>query len=117
LSEHSPGLAETRPEAENEISPQDTESLRYSDRDLVELASRQGEIIVKVEVTDKSPQGVAFITFHLKEVPAKRLTVDALAPVAKIPEFQLCSVKIRAIKRGLAHFLTHPFPIEYDTLR
>jgi len=94
LSRHSPGLAEIRPEAEVELNPQDAEKLHCSDGDLVELASRRGEILVKVKVTDKSPQGVVFMTFHFKEAPANRLTVDALDPVAKIPEFKVCSVKI-----------------------
>ena len=94
MSRHSPSLDELRPEAEVEINPQDAERLRCSDGDLVELASRRGKIVVKVKVTDKSPQGVAFMTFHFKEAPANQLTIDALDPVAKIPEFKVCSIRI-----------------------
>ena len=68
--------------------------LNCFDGDLVELASRRGKIMAKARVTDRSPQGVAFMTFHFKEAPANLLTVDALDPVAKIPEFKVCSIQI-----------------------
>ena len=97
LSRHSPGLAEIRPEAEVEINPEDAKRLNCSEGDLVELASRRGKILTRVKVTDRSPQGVAFMTFHFKEAAANLLTVDALDPVAKIPEFKVCSVQITPV--------------------
>jgi len=33
----------------------------------------------------------------LKEAPANLLTIDALDPVAKIPEFKVCAVKIEKV--------------------
>jgi len=50
--------------------------------------------VAKVEVTDRSPVGMVFMTFHFKEAAANLLTVDALDPVAKIPEFKVCSIQI-----------------------
>ena len=94
MSRRSQGLADIRPEAEVEINPEDAERLNCSEGDLVELGSRRGKIVAKVRVTDRSPHGVAFMTFHFKEAPANLLTVDALDPVAKIPEFKVCSVRI-----------------------
>jgi len=98
LSRHSPGLAEIRSEAEVEINPQDAQRLNCSDGSLVEIASRRGKIVAKVKVTERSPLGVAFITFHFKEAPANLLTVDALDPVAKIPEFKVSAVQINPVK-------------------
>jgi formate dehydrogenase alpha subunit len=94
MSRHSPSLDGIRPEAEVEINPQDAERLHFFNGDLVKLTSRRGEIITKVKVTEKSPQGVAFMTFHFKEAPVNRLTVEALDPVAKIPEYKVCSIRI-----------------------
>jgi len=99
LSRHSQGLAEIKPEAEAEINPKDAKRLKCSDGDLIELASRRGKITAKAKVTDRSPQGVAFMTFHFKEAPANLLTVDALDPVAKIPEFKVCSIQINPKSR------------------
>ncbi len=94
MSRHSPGLAEIKPEAEVEINTEDAKKLGISEGDLVELVSRRGKIITRVKVTDKSPEGVAFMNFHFKEAPVNVLTVDALDPVAKIPELKVCSIQI-----------------------
>ena len=34
------------------------------------------------------------MTFHFKEAAANLLTIAALDPVAKIPEFKACAVKV-----------------------
>ena len=94
MSRHSQGLAEIKPEAEVEINPEDAKRLKCSEGDLVELASRRGKIITRVKVTDRSPEGVAFMTFHFKEAPVNLLTVDELDPVAKIPALKVCSIQI-----------------------
>lgn len=41
--------------------------------------------------------GVVFIPFHFKECAANILTIGALDPVAKIPEYKACAVKIEKI--------------------
>jgi predicted molibdopterin-dependent oxidoreductase YjgC len=97
MSRQSPGLAEIYPEAVTEINPEDATKLNCSDGDVVELSSRRGKIQARVSVTDKSPRGVVFMTFHFKESPANILTIDALDPVAKIPEYKFCSIKIEKV--------------------
>ena len=94
MSRHSEGLAKITPEAEVEINPADAKKLAISEGDMVELISRRGKIVTKVKVTDKSPEGVAFMTFHFKESPVNRLTLDVLDPVAKIPALKVCSIQI-----------------------
>jgi len=97
MSRHSEGLNEIRPEAEVEINPQDAERLGCFEGDPVEIASRRGKIVAKVKVTDRSPSGMAFMTFHFKEASANLLTIDALDPVAKIPEFKVSAVRITPV--------------------
>jgi formate dehydrogenase alpha subunit len=98
LSRHSQGLAEIKSEAEVEINPSDARKLKCSEGDLVELTSRRGRIMTKVHVTDRSPEGVAFMTFHFKEAPVNQLTIDEQDPIAKIPEFKVCSLRIKPEK-------------------
>ena len=86
MSRHSKGLAEIKPEAEVEINPEDAKRLKCSEGDLVELASRRGKIVTKVKVTDRSPEGVAFMTFHFKEAPVNQLTIDAQKALRGIVE-------------------------------
>jgi formate dehydrogenase alpha subunit len=98
ISRKSKGLSEIYPEGVIEINPGDAERLGIRpDNGLVEVASRRGKVQVKSKVSDNLPPGVVFMTFHFKEAAANLLTIDALDPVAKIPEFKVCAVKIRKL--------------------
>jgi predicted molibdopterin-dependent oxidoreductase YjgC len=60
----------------------------------VKVTSRRGEIQIAARVTDRVMPGTVFLAFHYREAPANRLTIAALDPVAKIPEFKVCAVKV-----------------------
>ena len=91
------GLNMFKGEEEVEINPQDAERLALNDGDRVRVASRRGEITARVKVTDVSPPGVVFMTFHFAESPTNILTNPALDPVSKIPELKVCSVRIEKV--------------------
>ena len=88
------GLNVLKKEGEVEISPADASRLGIADGDRVKVASRRGEVVAKANVTEASPAGVVFMTFHFAESPANRLTNPALDPVAKIPEYKVCAVRV-----------------------
>jgi formate dehydrogenase major subunit len=46
-------------------------------------------------LTEAAPRGVLFMPFHFEEAPANRLTLNALDPVAKIPEYKICAAQVR----------------------
>ena len=50
--------------------------------------------MAKAKVTEVSPVGVIAMTFHFAESPTNQLTNPALDPVAKIPEFKVCAVRV-----------------------
>jgi len=77
-----------------EINPADAESLGISDGDKVNVSSRRGKVTARASVTDESPEGVIFMTFHFAESPTNCLTNPALDPVAKIPELKVCAVRV-----------------------
>jgi formate dehydrogenase alpha subunit len=81
-----------------EISPQDAITLGIEDGELIEVSSRRGRVRAKARTTEKSPAGVVFMTFHFSETPTNVLTNPALDPVAKIPEFKVCAVKVSKIR-------------------
>ncbi|MHC1631630.1 MAG: formate dehydrogenase subunit alpha [Methanotrichaceae archaeon] len=83
-----------------EINPEDGEVLGVEDGDLVEVSSRRGKVKAKAKITEKSPQGVVFMTFHFAETPTNVLTNPALDPVAKIPELKVCAVKLNKVIGG-----------------
>jgi formate dehydrogenase alpha subunit len=77
-----------------EIHPDDAARLGIADSQTVRVASRRGEIEIPARITDRVASGTVFLAFHYREAPANRLTISALDPVAKIPEFKVCAVRI-----------------------
>ncbi|SHJ68030.1 formate dehydrogenase major subunit [Desulfatibacillum alkenivorans DSM 16219] len=90
----SEGLNAAAPECFVEVSPEDAASYGIKDGDKVHIASRRGEITAVARVIDMTGPGTVFLPFHYAEAAANKLTNAALDPVAKIPEFKVCAVKI-----------------------
>ena len=56
-----------------------------------------GEIETKARLTDRVGKGLVFMPFHFAESAANVLTNSALDPVAKIPEYKVCAVKVEKV--------------------
>jgi formate dehydrogenase alpha subunit len=91
------GLNIFKGEEEVEINPQDAESLNLNNNDQIRVISRRGEITARVKVTDTSPPGVVFMTFHFAESPTNILTNPVLDPISKIPELKVCSIRVEKV--------------------
>ncbi len=91
------GLRAFKNEEFVEINPADALNLGIVSGEKVRMITRRGEVTAKVLVTDKSPAGVVSTTFHFSETPINRLTNPAYDPVAKIPEFKVCAVRIEKV--------------------
>jgi formate dehydrogenase alpha subunit len=87
-------LDELYPEARVEISPVDAAFMGIEHDQAVRVSSRRGTVVVRASVTNKTTTGVVFLPFHFSEAAANLLTIDALDPEAKIPEYKACTVKI-----------------------
>jgi formate dehydrogenase alpha subunit len=97
MTRRSTGLNAIYPEALVEINPVDADKLGVADGDMVRVASRRGEVVAKAEVVDRPDPGVVFMTFHFHEAAANLLTIAALDPVAKIPEYKVAAVKVEKV--------------------
>jgi len=80
-----------------EISREDAKSLGIKEDDIIKVASKRGEIKAKALITDTVEQGTIFIPFHYADAAANVLTNTALDPVAKIPEYKVCAVRIEKV--------------------
>jgi predicted molibdopterin-dependent oxidoreductase YjgC len=102
LTRHSK-LDQLNPEARIEINPADAARLKLEDEQAVRVSSRRGTIVLRAWVTQRTTVGVVFIPMHFAEAAANLLTIDALDPLAKIPEYKACAVRIvPAAKEELA---------------
>ena len=97
LSRRSPGLDAIAPEAEVEISPADAAAYQIEEGDWVQVSSRRGQVVVKARITHRSPTGIVFMTFHFAEAATNLVTIDAVDPTAKIPEYKICAVHMEKI--------------------
>ena len=84
------------PEAYVEIHPEDASQIGLNSSNKVRVSSRRGKIELAARVTDRIKPGVVFIPFHFAEAAANALTNGAFDPVAKIPEYKVCAVKVEA---------------------
>jgi len=94
MSRHSAGLEAIYPEGKVEINPQDAKKLGIADGEMVRVTSRRGQVVAKAEVVGRPDPGVVFMTFHFKEAAANLLTIAALDPVSKIPEYKVSAVRV-----------------------
>ena len=94
MTRNSPTLDTEVKEGFLEISPQDAEMLGVGPGEVVKVGSRRGEISAKTMVTDRVAKGLVFMPFHFLESNPNVLTNPAHDPIAKIPEFKVCAVKL-----------------------
>jgi len=82
-----------------EINPKDASRLGIGDGEMVRVISRRGAIMARAKVTEVSPPKVVTMNFHFAESPTNQLTNPALDPVAKIPEFKVCAVRLEKVQK------------------
>ncbi len=84
-------------EAYVEMHFDDMASLGVIEGEKVRVSSRRGKIELNVKANQKVKKGSVFIPFHFAEAAANKLTIDALDPVAKIPEFKVAACQVTKI--------------------
>ncbi len=94
MTRRSAGLDAIAPEAEAEIHPNDAARLNVTGGDLLRVYSRRGCVVATAKVTTRSAPGMVFMTFHFAEAAVNLLTIDAVDPTAKIPEYKVCAVNV-----------------------
>jgi formate dehydrogenase alpha subunit len=113
MSRRSAGLDAIAPEAEAEIHPDDAGRLGIADGDLLRVYSRRGCVVAVARVTARSSPGMVFMTFHYAEAAVNLLTIDAVDPTAKIPEYKVCAVNVEKfappVYKELSHESESPF--------
>ena len=94
MTRRSKKLASEVPEAYIEIHPEDAKRIGLNGGRRVRVVSRRGQIELGARITERIKPGIVFIPFHFAEAAANMLTNSAVDPVAKIPEYKVCSVRV-----------------------
>jgi predicted molibdopterin-dependent oxidoreductase YjgC len=81
-----------------EVNPEDAEEIDLKDQNTVIIRSRRGSVQIQTKISTRVPPGTIFLAFHWREASANILTQDfALDPVAKIPEYKVCAVRLEKL--------------------
>ena len=91
-----PELRKAFPSAVVFIHPDDAKDLNLRRGQEVRVASRRGEVRVRVETRgrNKPPRGLVFVPFFDHTVLINKVTLDATDPLSKQTDFKKCAVKI-----------------------
>jgi formate dehydrogenase major subunit len=81
-----------------EVNDEDAARLGIKNGELIRASSRRGEIQIAARVTKDITQGTIFIPFHFAECCANMLTINALDPISKIPEYKACAANIAKLE-------------------
>jgi formate dehydrogenase major subunit len=100
MTRRSFALDSIAPKANVYLHPADAEQLGLADGDFARVTSRRGSIEIEVRVSHRETPGSCFIPFHFREAAANLLTIDAIDPVGKIPEFKFCAVRVERAGDG-----------------
>jgi predicted molibdopterin-dependent oxidoreductase YjgC len=97
MSGNSQVLTEKAPENYIEIHPKDAARLKIKAGEFVRVRSRRGEVTVKALISNRPFKGGVFLPWHYASSAANILTIDALDPIAKIPEYKVAAVAIEKV--------------------
>jgi formate dehydrogenase major subunit/formate dehydrogenase alpha subunit len=96
MTRRAEGLMEVYGQPLIEVNPMDAQRLELNGHKRVRVTSRRGSIEAAAWVTERVPPGMIFANFHFPAAGANELTLAALDPVAKIPEYKVCAVRVEA---------------------
>ena len=98
MTRRSQALLALYPETIVEISPEDAAKAELNGKKTVRVKSRRGEMIAHALITDRVCRGLVFGNFHFPGAQnVNNLTIEALDPMAKIPEYKVCAVRVEPI--------------------
>ena len=98
MTRRAKGLMQVYGEALVELNPNDAEKLGVNGKKTIRISSRRGSIEAQAWVTDRVPPGMIYANFHFPAASANELTIAALDPVSKIPEYKITAVKVELIR-------------------
>jgi assimilatory nitrate reductase catalytic subunit len=91
-------LERQTPQPYCELHPRLAQQLGVADGDFVKVESRRGAITVRALVVKTIRPDTVFVPYHWPlDRAANNLTVRALDPVSKIPEYKICAVRVTRV--------------------
>jgi len=97
MTRNSPSLEQEIGECFLEMNHEDAREIGLTDNEMVKVESRRGSVLTRIRLTPRVGKKVVFMPFHFLESRANILTNPKLDPIAKIPEYKVCAVRVEKI--------------------
>ena len=93
-------LDEAYPEPLVEVAPEDADRLGLEKGGRIRVSTRRGSLESRAWITRRVAPGTVYMSWHFAEAAANLLTINALDPISKIPEYKICACKIEVLENG-----------------
>ena len=100
MTRRSAVLDAIEPDAVAFLHPDELARLGVRAGALISITSRRGQVILYARADSGTPPGTVFAAFCWAEAAINKLTNPALDPVAKIPGFKFCAVRVAPAASG-----------------
>jgi nitrate reductase NapA len=77
-----------------EMHPEDGKKLGVKTGDVVKVTSRRGAESFRARLVDGAKPGLVFVHMHDPDRMCNRITIDAVDPISRQPEFKICAVRL-----------------------
>jgi nitrate reductase NapA len=92
-----PELVRAAPNPYVEINPEDAKQWGVKTRDKVRMVTKRGSLIVEAKVVDRPRKGTIFVPWHWPESLTNILTIDAVDPGSKEPEYKVAACRVEKV--------------------
>ncbi|SEN02770.1 assimilatory nitrate reductase catalytic subunit [Mesobacillus persicus] len=90
-----------------EIHPTTASQIGLVDKEKARICSRRGEMTLKVKFSSGIREDTVFVPFHWEgKQSINQLTLPALDPQSKMPEFKACAVRVTALETEAVDSMT-----------
>ncbi|MGG3497991.1 molybdopterin oxidoreductase family protein [Peribacillus simplex] len=92
-------LRDMCPEPYVEVHSELAKKYNLENEDKVRLFTRRGEAIYKVKITEAIREDTVFVPYHFgHEQSINLLTIAALDPISRMPEFKVCAAQMEKVE-------------------
>lgn len=98
-----PFLRDMCPEPYVEIHPETAERYNIAHDEVIRLFTRRGEAMYKVKIIEAIRKDTVFVPYHFgHEQSINLLTIAALDPMSRMPEFKVCAAQVAKQPEGMS---------------
>jgi formate dehydrogenase major subunit len=95
MTRRTPSLRAREPELFVQLNQATAQKYGITDRCMATVSTSRGSTAARARVTRQIPEGLLFMPFHFPGT--NQLTIDALDPTAKIPEYKVAACRIEPL--------------------